>query len=178
MLIYVPISSSLIAKRSSDQIIKNNIEAIHNMIRINNEFVPNGSQTKSVSFFHLRKNHLINTEIILDIIRSNAKPWICYDIKSKKQPESYIIFDLPRLEMEIRDKCMFGRYKLKIRYQNFDFVGSKNMLKLIQSIKVNQETLNYEIWHVFDRQFESNIQRKKCLLDSTVEASYTFKLAL
>ena len=161
--IHIPITSSLIAKKSNDEYIKNNMQCIHSMIKMNNDFIPNGSQTKSVSFFNLRRNHLINTENIINIIRSNAKPWICYDAKNKSAPESYIIFDLSRLEMEIRDKCLFARYKLRIKYQNFDFVGSKNMLKLIQSIKIAQETLNYEVWHSFDRQFESNIQRKRAL---------------
>merc|ERR1711933_689716 len=37
------------------------------------------------------------------------------------------------------------------------------MLKMIQSIGIRQEILNYETWHLFDAQFESATQRKNAL---------------
>eukprot|EP01083_Nonionella_stella_P073155 197581_1 len=159
----IPISCSLMGKHPSNKQIKNTVQCIADMIDIHNDFVQDGTQVHNVSFFDLRKNHLIDTNNILNIIRSNAKAWICFDVKGKAAAESYIIFDLDRIENEIRNKCIFARYKLRIKYHNFDFVGSKNMLQLIQSIKIKQETLNYEIWHSFDSQFESNLQRKRAL---------------
>lgn len=112
-------------------------------------------------------------------MKQNAKCWICYDglsfigpdtIKQNKDisgriaPGAYILFDLKRIESEIRDKCIFGGYKLKIIYPNFDFIGSKNILRLIQSLKVEQEILNFETWRLFDGKFENNLQRKKALI--------------
>jgi len=105
----------------------------------------------------------MDTQRILDVIKSNAKPWICFAAKGNSAPESYVIFDLPRIEKLIRDRCIYGRYDLRVKYANFDFVGSKNMLQLIQKIRIPQETLNYEVWHAFDSKFESNAQRKKSL---------------
>ena len=102
------------------------------------------------------------------IIKSNATPWICcesdefiiQDKKSEEEeddegfsdkaaPEAYIIFDLSRIENEIREKCIAGRCKLRIKYQNFDFVGSKNMITLIQEIRIRQNKVNGNLNFMF-----------------------------
>eukprot|EP01083_Nonionella_stella_P223990 797692_1 len=162
------ISSSLIANKCGNKQIQNNLKSIQTMIRINNYFASTISMDiRDIAFFDVRKEDLMNTQIVLDIIKSHSKLWICYDPRDRLPPETYIIFDLERIEHQIQNKCIFGRKRLRIKYQNFQFVGSKNMLRLIQSIGIEHEILNYELWHLFDQKFESNMQRKKAL--TTIE---------
>eukprot|EP01084_Bolivina_argentea_P150203 262318_1 len=129
------ISSSLIANKCGNKQIQNNLKSIQTMIRINNYFASTISMDiRDIAFFDVRKEDLMNTQIVLDIIKSHSKLWICYDPRDRLPPETYIIFDLERIEHQIQNKCIFGRKRLRIKYQNFQFVGSKNMLRLIQSI--------------------------------------------
>ena len=108
---------------------------------------------------------MISDDTNIEDIKNNIK-YQYHDLQksNKIPPEAYIMFDLSRIENEISDKCIYGRNKLKINYPNFEFVGSKNILRLIQSIKINQQVIKFETWRLFDGQFESNSQRKKALI--------------
>ena len=135
-----------------------NIKYIQDMIDIHNKFFDsnNNFKSKRVSLFHLEMDDLINTENVLSIIKSNAKPWI-----ASSDGEDNIV--LEKIEKEIKSKCISGKVKLNIKYDNFEFIESQKTLKLIQSLDIKQNTLNFEIWYLFDKQFENNQERKYAL---------------
>eukprot|EP01083_Nonionella_stella_P070063 187209_1 len=165
----ISISSSLIGT-SVNQMTTNNLKQIRQMIQIQNTFLTHDwadHRTEPCNFFDLRPEQLIDTTKILDIIKANCKPWICYDAKNELPSQTYLTFNVNRIENEIKEQCIDGRNQLKIKYRHFECVGSKNMLRLIQSIGIAHEVLNYELWHLFDQQFQSNMQRKKAL--NTIE---------
>eukprot|EP01083_Nonionella_stella_P128419 389155_1 len=163
----ISISSSLIGK-NVNPMTKNNLKHIQNMIDIQNTFLTHDSHlTEHCNFFDLRPEQLIDTTKILDIIKANCKPWICYDAKNELPSQTYLTFNVERIENEMKEQCVNGRNQLNITFRHFECVGSKNMLRLIQSIGIAHEVLNYELWHLFDQQFQSNMQRKKAL--NTIE---------
>eukprot|EP01084_Bolivina_argentea_P238317 400387_1 len=155
----ISISSSLMGK-SGNKTIQNNLKIMENMINIHNKFFNGHRINVKCNFFDITPNQLINKTQILNIICSNAKPWICYDSKNKLLPKTYLTFNINRIENEIKHQCINGKTRLNVKYENFECIGSKNMFRLIQSIKINQNILNYEVWHTFDSQFETNVQRK------------------
>eukprot|EP01083_Nonionella_stella_P215997 776948_1 len=123
------ISSSLIGK-NVNQMTKNNLKQIQKMIDIQNTFLTNDSHlTEHCDFFDLRPEQLIDTTKILNIIRTNCKPWICYDTKNKLPSQTYLTFNIERIENEIKEQCIDGRNQLKIKYRHFECIGSKNMLR-------------------------------------------------
>ena len=118
----------------------NNTKSIEEMIRLHNALIVDAdNETKEVSFFDLIKSDLINTAQILEIINFNSNLWICLNSSSfvtksnKVSPKAFVIFDFNRIEKEIRSRCIAGRVKLRVRYPNFDFIGSRNMLNVSKS---------------------------------------------
>eukprot|EP01083_Nonionella_stella_P076595 208809_1 len=149
-------------KISITSCLASSMQNIQSIADVNNAFIAHHTiQMKHQHLWNVRSDHLVNVQHILHIMKQNIKPWICYDSHNELQPETYIIFDSVRIEKEIFNKCILGRQRLKIEYESFGFVGSRNMLKFIQSLRIKLEILNYETWHLFDKQFASNVQRKK-----------------
>eukprot|EP01083_Nonionella_stella_P156892 508606_1 len=113
----ISISSSLIGK-NVNQMTKNNLKHIQNMVDIQNTFLTHDSHlTEHCNFFDLRPEQLIDTTKILNIIRTNCKPWICYDTKNKLPSQTYLTFNIERIENEIKEQCIDGRNQLKIKYR-------------------------------------------------------------
>eukprot|EP01083_Nonionella_stella_P181847 652682_1 len=165
----VPIASCLMSKKSGVKLMDDNFEMVTLIINSQNEFlneIGQDEEGEEIDLFNLLPQHLISIAHIERVIRSNSKPWICYDALNELQPETYLLFDFERIERQMSSECIASRHQLNIDYQNasFAFIGNKNMLQLIRSLQhINQQILNYEIWHAFDKQFESNIERKKAL---------------
>ncbi len=57
-----------------------------------------------VNLFDIKSYHLIDSESILDIIKANSTPWICYDTSTSfdKKSETFIKFDLIQMDTEIK----------------------------------------------------------------------------
>eukprot|EP01084_Bolivina_argentea_P134534 237289_1 len=152
------ICCSLIGTKGS-KILKANRKSIKTLITANNQFLKE-QPSIDINLFDIKSYHLIDSASILGIIKRNATPWICYDTNYDKKSETYIKFDLTRIENEIYNKCIVGRNRLNVKFCNFEFIASNNILKLIQNLKIKQETLNFEVWYLFDKQFETNTQKK------------------
>ena len=138
-----------------------NLYFIKKLINLNNSFINNAKDIININFFNIKHNNLIQTTTknIIEIIKLNAKPWICCD--NINRSEIFILFDLETIENEINNKCIIGKKKLNVKYNNFEFISNKNMFKLLQSLKIKQEILDGKIYYKFEKQFETNAQKKK-----------------
>eukprot|EP01084_Bolivina_argentea_P020611 38325_1 len=153
------IYSSLIGSKHNETL-KNNMKCIQQLINTQNEFL-NDVKSININIFDINSYHLIDTASMVSIILKYSEPWICYNVYIDKESKLYIKFDLNKIEKEIYNQCIAGRYRLNVTFNDFEFISNNNTLKAIQNLQIKQEILNFETWQLFDQQFETNIQRKK-----------------
>eukprot|EP01083_Nonionella_stella_P310494 1103256_1 len=141
-----------------------NYKCVQTLIHSHNNYLMKTAGCKSLNLFDIKSSDLVDCRhsLLLQIIGANARGWICYNTHCEKECATYIVFDMQRIEEEVFNVCIAGRKRIRVTFDNFKFVGSNQMFKYIAQLK-EQTTLSYHVWHAFDAQFETNVQRKRAL---------------